>query len=50
MEKRTIYIHKTKNDLKDYTLGNGYRTVNFIGGNQDIITIIKKLIKDKYNS
>jgi hypothetical protein len=49
MEKRTIYIHKTKNDPKSYILNNGYRTVNFIGGNQDILEIIKKLIKNKCN-
>jgi hypothetical protein len=50
MEKRTFYIHKSKSDPKSYTLNNEYRVVNFIGGNQDIITIIKKLIKDKCNS
>ena len=49
MEKQTIYIHKSKNDPKSYVL-NEYRVVNFIGGNQDMISIIKKLIKNKYNS
>ena len=50
MEKRTIYIHKSKNDPKGNAPNNEYRVVNFIGGNQDILTIIKKLIKDKCNS
>jgi hypothetical protein len=50
MEKKTLYIHKSKNDPESYMLNNEYRVVNFIGGNQDIITIIKKLIKDKCNS
>ena len=50
MEKRTFYIHKTKNEPKSYTLNNEHRVVNFIGGNQDIIEIIKKLIKNQHNS
>lgn len=50
MEKRTFYIHKSKDDPKSYTLNGEHRTVNFIGGNQDILEIIKKLIKNKYNS
>lgn len=50
MEKRTIYIHKSKNDPKSYMLNQEYRVVNFIGGNQDMLDIIKKLIKNKYNS
>ena len=50
MEKRTIYIHKSKNDHKSYMLNNEYRVVNFIGGNQDMMSIIKQLIKNKYNS
>ena len=50
MEKRTFYIHKSKNDPKSYMLNKEHRIVNFIGGNQDILQIIKKLIKDKYNS
>ena len=50
MEKRTIYIHKSKNDKKSYMLNNEYRTVNFIGGNKDMVDIIKKLIKNKCNS
>lgn len=50
MEKRTFYIHKSKNDPKSYNLNQEYRIVNFIGGNQDILEIIKKLIKNKCNS
>lgn len=50
MDKRTIYIHKLKNDPKSYMLNQEYRVVNFIGGNQDILEIIKKLIKNKINS
>ena len=50
MEKRTFYIHKSKHDKKCYTINNEHRTVNFIGGDQDIIDIIKNLIKNKYNS
>lgn len=50
MEKKTIYIHKSKNDSKSYMLNQGYRVVNFIGGNQDVLEIIKKLIKNKCNS
>lgn len=47
MEKKTIYIHKSKNDSKT-TTNNEYRVVTFIGGNTDIIQIIKQLITDKY--
>jgi hypothetical protein len=50
MEKRTFYIHKSKNDHKSYMLNQDHRVVNFIGGNQDILEIIKKLIKNKCNS
>ena len=50
MEKRTVYIHKSKNDPPSYILNNEYRTVNFIGGKQDILLIIKKLIQDKYQT
>ena len=49
MEKRTIYIHKTKNELSNNNNGE-YRTVNFIGGDKDIMHIIKELIKDKYQT
>lgn len=50
MEKRTFYIHKSKNEPKSYILNGDSRAVTFISGNQDILDIIKKLIKDKYNS
>lgn len=50
MEKRTFYIHKSKNDPKSYVLNGDNRTVTFIGGSQDILDIIKKIIKNKYNS
>ena len=49
MEKRTFYMHKSKNDPKSYTLvNNDQRIVSFIGGNKDITQIIKKLIEYKY--
>lgn len=51
MEKRTFYIHKSKNDPKSYNIiEDEYRVVNFIGGNQNILEIVKKLIKNKLNS
>jgi hypothetical protein len=50
MEKRTIYIHKSKDEPKSYMINNEYRTVNFIGGNKDMVGIIEKLIKDKYQA
>ena len=51
MEKRTFYIHKSKDDPKSYNIiDSEYRIVNFIGGDKDIIEIIKNLIKNKYNS
>ena len=50
MEKRTFYIHKSKDEPKGYMLNNEYRTVTFIGGNKDMLTIIKNLIKNKCNS
>lgn len=48
MEKRTFYIHKSKDESKSYTLlDNNYRLVTFIGGNKDILAIIKNLIKNE---
>lgn len=47
MEKKTIYIHKSKDDLK-VIASNEYRVVTFIGGDTDIIQITKQLIIDKY--
>jgi len=49
MEKRTFYIHKSKNSPKSYMfINNNHRVVSFIGGDKDIIQIIKKLIESKY--
>ena len=50
MEKRTIYIHKSKEDKLQQNTNGEYRTVAFIGGNKDILSIIKDLIKDKYQA
>lgn len=47
MEKKTIFIHNTKDKLKD-NKNSEYRTVAFVGGNKNILDIIKDLIKDKY--
>ncbi len=47
MEKSTIYIHKSKNDTKVID-SNEYRVVTFIGGDTDILQIIKQIIKEKY--
>ena len=50
MEKRTIYIHKSKDDTPYNNTNNEYRVVTFIGGNKDIKKIVKELIKDKYQT
>ena len=51
MEKRTFYIHKSKYESKKYMFVNSdHRVVTFIGGNKDILAIIKELIKNKCNS
>ena len=42
-----MFIHSIKDKLKD-NKDNEYRVVTFIGGNQNILDIIKKIIKDKY--
>lgn len=48
MEKRTFYIHKAKDEPKSYALlDKDYRLVTFIGGNKDILSIIKNLIKNE---
>lgn len=47
MEKRTIFVHNTKDKLKD-NRNNEYRVVTFVGGNKNILDVIKDLIKDKY--
>ena len=49
MEKKTIFIHKEKNEANSNTHQED-RIVTFINGNQDIIQIIKELIKNKYKS
>ena len=46
MEKKTIYIYKNKND-KSHKSNEEYRVVTFINGNEDIMQIIKELIKTK---
>lgn len=50
MEKRTIYIHKSKDDSMSNNKDQEHRIVTFIGGNKDIVSIIKDLIKDKYQA
>jgi hypothetical protein len=48
MEKRTFYIHRAKDEPKNYTmLDKSYRLVTFVGGSKDMLSIIKNLIKDK---
>lgn len=47
MEKITMFIHNTKDKLKNIN-DTEYRTVTFIGGNKNMLDIIKELIKDKY--
>ena len=47
MEKRTIFIHREKNETNNDT-NKEYRVVTFINGNKDIMQILKELIKDKY--
>ena len=47
MEKRTIFIHREKNEINDDS-SKEYRIVTFINGNKDIMQIIKELIKNKY--
>lgn len=42
-----MYIHKTKDDKPQINVNTEYRTVTFIGGNKDIMQIVKELIKDK---
>lgn len=49
MEQKTIFIHREKNETNNYTTKED-RVVTFINGNQDIMQIIKELIKNKYKS
>jgi hypothetical protein len=53
MEKTTFYIHETKDEHSKRTESaenEEYRVVTFIGGNTDILHIIKQLIKTKYQA
>lgn len=47
MEKRTIFVHNTKDKLKN-DKNSEYRIVTFVGGKKNILDVIKDLIKDKY--
>jgi hypothetical protein len=49
MEQKTIFIHREKNELNN-DASQEHRVVTFINGNQDIMQIIKELIKNKYKS
>ena len=46
MEKTTLYIHRNQDEIEDYP-DDEYRIVTFVNGNQDIMNIIKNLIKEK---
>jgi hypothetical protein len=53
MEKRTFYIHESKEERNSRTESaenEEYRVVTFIGGNTDILQIIKQLIKINYQA
>lgn len=53
MEKTTFYIHQSKDERDSRTESaenEEYRVVTFIGGNTDIIHIIKQLIKINYQA
>ena len=52
MEIRTIYQHTSKHCSERLKNAHrkDYRVVTFIGGDNDIVDIIKKLIKTKYQS
>jgi hypothetical protein len=53
MGKTTFYIHETKDERNKRTESaenEEYRVVTFIGGNTDILHIIKQLIKTKYQA
>ena len=49
MEKKTIFIHREKNEINN-DANKEYRVVTFVNGNKDIMQIIKDLIKNKYKS
>lgn len=46
MEKTTLYIHRNQDELESYP-NDECRIVTFVNGNQDIMNIIKNLIKEK---
>ena len=48
MEKRTIYIHREKDEALEQRTNDEYRFVTFVNGTHDIIEIIKELIKTQY--
>lgn len=52
MEIRTIYQHTSKHCSERLEKGHrkDCRVVTFIGGDKDILSIIKELIKTKYQS
>lgn len=52
MEVRTIYRHKSKDasDSLEMAHNKDYRVVTFVGGDRNILDIIKELIKNKYQS
>ena len=53
MEKMTFYIHESKEEREKHTESaenEEYRVVTFINGDQDILQIIKQLIKTSYQT
>lgn len=49
MQKQTIYIHKTRDQIPNNDHNSQERrVVTFVNGERDIMKIIKELIKDKY--
>ena len=48
MNKRTIYLHKERNEKSEQYADNEYRIVTFVNGTTDIVEIIKELIKTQY--
>lgn len=53
MEKRTFYIHESKEERNlrtELAENEEYRVVTFIGGNTDILHVIKQLIKINYQA
>ena len=48
MEKRTIYLHKERNEKLEQYTSDEYRIVTFVNGTTNIMEIIKELIKTQY--